>query len=153
MKELDPQKLHVTFQGEAMADKLSLPRRYTLTHSDFTGDLFLTIGSDYDRKQIAGLYTRWMRDEVLAELKRDGADMVLHVYCHVSGGLVFGSAHWRNEILHHHMRMVLEALRYGDGKLVTAHPEFDHATVTVHFKSNRKRYDRVENWGLVQAYC
>jgi len=152
MKELNPQKLHVTFQGEVTANKLSLPRRYTLTHSDFTGDLFLTIGSDYDRKQIAGLYTRWMRDEVLAELKRDGADMVLHVYCHVSGGIVFGSAYWRNEILHHHMRMVLEALRYGDRELMTIHPELDQAAVWVHFNSDRKRYDRVEDWGRVQTY-
>jgi hypothetical protein len=78
--------------------------------------------------------------------------MVLHVYCHVSGGIVFGSAHWRNEILHHHMRMVLEALCYGDRELVTAHPELDQASVRVHFKSNRKRYDLVENWGLVQTY-
>jgi len=94
MKELNPQKLHVTFRGEVTANKLSLPRRYTLTHSDFTGELYLTIGSDYDRKQIAGLYTRWMRDEVLAELKRDGADMVLHVYCHVSGGFAVSHGRW-----------------------------------------------------------
>jgi hypothetical protein len=152
MIKLNPQKLHVTFQGAASAQELSLPRRYTLTHSDITGDLFLTIGSEYDRKQIAGLYTRWMRDEVMAELTRERSEMVMHVYCHVSGGFVFGSAHWRNEILHHHMRMVLEALRGGDRELVTAHPELDRATVRVHFKSNDKRYDLVENWGPIQTY-
>ena len=152
MKELNPQKLHVTFQEGVSANELSLPRRYTLTHSDLSGDLFLTIGSKYDQKQISGFYTRLMRDEVLAELKRDELGLALHVYCHVSGGLVFGGARWRSEILHHHMWMVLEAFRYGDRELVTAHPELDQATVWVHFKSNRKRYDLVENWGPVQTY-
>jgi hypothetical protein len=152
MKELDPRKLHVTFQGNASASGQSLPRRYTLTHSDFTGDLFLTIGPDYDRKQISGLYTRLMRDEVLAELKRDGQETVLQVYCHVSGGLVLGGASWRNEILHYHMRMVLEALRYGDRELVASNPDLDRSAVLVHFRSRNKRYDRVETWGSFQDY-
>jgi len=152
MKELNPQKLHVTFQEKETAIELSLPRRYTLTHSDLTGDLFLTIGPDYDRKQISGLYTRLMRDEVLAELKRDGSEMVLHVYCHVSGGLVLGSAHWRNKILHHHMRMVLEALCYGDRELVFSHPDAKGTAILVHFSSKRKKYDSIEKWGTIQDY-
>lgn len=152
MRELNPQKLHVTFQKGSSAKELSVPRKYTLTHSDLSGDLFLTIGSEYDRKQISGFYTRLMRDEVLAELKRDEGILGLHIYCHVSGGLVFGSAHWRSENLHHHMRLVLEAFRYGDQELVAAHPELDQIIVWVHFKSSHKRYDLVENWGLVQNY-
>jgi hypothetical protein len=50
------------------------------------------------------------------------------------------------------MRLVLEAFRYGDRELVAAHPEIDQGTVWVHFKSSHKRYDVVENWGLVQTY-
>ncbi len=152
MKELNPRKLHVTFQGAASANDLSLYRRYTLTHSDFTGDLFLTIGPDFSWKQISGLYTRLMRDEVLAELKHDEAGTVLHVYCHVSGGLVFGSARWRFDIFHHHLRMVLEALRYGDRELVSSHPEINRSAVVVHFASNHKGYDCLENWGAFQDY-
>lgn len=40
-----------------------MPRAYTLTHSDRTGDLFLSIGPKHDEAQVAGLYTRLMRDE------------------------------------------------------------------------------------------
>jgi len=69
MGELYAQKLHVTFHAGTSPGILEFPRCYTLTHSDRTGDLFLTIGAKYDQKQIAGLYTRLMRDEVLAELK------------------------------------------------------------------------------------
>jgi hypothetical protein len=69
MNALNPCKLHVTFHAGNSAGVLAFPRRYTLTHSDMTGDLFLTIRAEYDQTQIAGLYTLLMRDEVLAELK------------------------------------------------------------------------------------
>ena len=68
MKRLNPEKLHVTYLGGTTPEKLTLPRRYTLTHSDRTGELFLSIGREYDTKQTSRLYTRLMRDEVLAEL-------------------------------------------------------------------------------------
>ena len=102
--------LHVTFASGATANGPLTPRRYTLTHSDATGDLFLTIGTEYDRVQIAGWYTRLMRDEVLAEWQA-GEPPVLHVHCHVSGGLVFGTAGWRASIFRQHMPMVLQAFR------------------------------------------
>ena len=152
MRELNPAKLHVTFlEGTSVRDP-DLPRRYTLTHSDSTGDLFLTIGADYDRRQISGFYTRLMRDEVLAELKNDGQEISLLIYCHVSGGLVFGPAGWRNGIFRHHMRMVLEALRYGERELISAHPELDEIKILVHFISNHDRYNKVEDWGNFQAF-
>jgi len=152
MRELRPEKLHVTFHKGTSAQELSLPRKYTLTHSDATGDLFLSIGAEYDQKQISGFYTRLMRDEVLAEIINDGQGLSLHVYCHVSGGFVFGTAGWRNDILHGHMRMVIEALRYGDRELFHAHPEINKALVKVHFMSSRAKYNSIEDWGLVQAY-
>jgi hypothetical protein len=153
MSSLDPRKLHVAFHGGASAGILEYPRRYTLTHSDLTGDLFLTIGAEYDKDQIAGLYTRLMRDEVLAEMIRDGAQAVLHVYVHVSGGIAFGFAGWRNAILHYHMPMVLEAIRYGDNEIFIQHPELDEAKVVVHFASHRRRYNQVEDWGQMQKYA
>jgi hypothetical protein len=131
---------------------MELPRRYTLTHSDATGDMFLSIGAEYDMKQISGIYTRFMRDEVLAELVNDHDEASLHVYVHVSGGFVLGAPGWRNDILHHHMPMVLEALRYGDRKLFMAHTELDDARIFVHFASNRSRYNKVEDWGQIKKY-
>jgi hypothetical protein len=114
--------------------------------------LFLSIGAEYDQKQIAGFYTRLMRDEVLAEIINEGHELSLHVYCHVSGGFVFGSAGWRFGIFHHHLPMVLEAMRYGDRELFTAHPEMDHAPVRVHFKSSRAKYNKTGNWGRIKDY-
>lgn len=64
MTPQNPKKLHTT---NIIDPKMVLPRRYTLTHSDSTGEIYLTVAHDYDLKQISGWYTRIMRDEILAE--------------------------------------------------------------------------------------
>ena len=152
MTRLRPEQLHVRFAGDAAADGPVLPRRYTLTHSDATGDLFLTVGSNYDRGQISGWYTRLMRDEVLAEWQEADAGPSLHVYCHVSGGLAFGPAYWRYSIFRHELPLVLEAFRYGDRGLYQSHPELDQAPIKVHFRSHRRRCRRTEHWGSPADY-
>ena len=152
MSKLNPSKLHIIFLEEAYKRELRLPRRYTLTHSDFTGELFLSIGASYNQKQISDWYTRLMRDEVLAEIREEGDVISLHVYCHVSGGIAFGTAGWRNDILQYHMQMVIETLRYGDQELVSAYPQLDDMKVRVHFVSKHAKYNRVEDWGVFSEY-
>lgn len=151
MSHLNPQKLHVKFAEGVKPESPVTPRVYTLTHSDSTGDLFLTIGPEIDSSQISGWYIRLMRDEVVAEWGVDDTHE-LHVHCHVSGGLVLGSAGWRDSIFRRHLPMVLETFRYGDRALFEAFPELNQAPIKVHFHSNRKRYNRMENWGKLGDY-
>jgi hypothetical protein len=152
MSHLDPEKLHVTLRRGARPPGLSNPRRYTLTHSDLTGDLYLTIGMSYDRKQVSGLYTRLMRDEVLAEWIAGEDGPALHTYCHVSGGLVIGSPAWRYAIFQKHLPMVVEAFCLGDRELFEVQPELEGAPAIVHFHARHKRYRRQEDWGPLSAY-
>lgn len=147
MGRLKPEKLHVNHILGETHETPTIPRRYTLTHSDLTGDLFLSIGSDYDYKQISGLRTRAMRDEVLAEWKEDADGLSLHVYCHVSGGIVVGRASWRESIFRNEMPLVLEALRYGDKEFFEANPELDSAPIFVHFQSSDHTKSKIEAWG------
>jgi hypothetical protein len=42
-----PEKLSVKYMGGVTATEPIIPMRYTLTHSDLTGNLFLTIGIHY----------------------------------------------------------------------------------------------------------
>ena len=152
MSDLKPDKLHVKFIGDADPEGPANPRRYTLTHSDMTGELFLSIGTEYDFGAISGFYTRLMRDEVLAELSVDSQDPELHVYCHVSGGLVVGNAGWRYAIFQQHMPMVLQAFRYGDEIFYESYPHFEKAKVVIHFLSANKRYNLQEKWGDISDY-
>ena len=153
MSRLKPEKLHVRFVSGATPEGPVIPRRYTLTHSDTTGDLFLTIGPDYDQQQIAGWYTRLMRDEVLAEWREEENGPALYVHCHVSGGLVVGSARWRDAIFRRELPLVLEAFRFGDRRLFEAQPELDQAPIRVHFHARQPRYNRVESWGVPAEFA
>jgi len=152
MPTLKPEKLHVKFIGGSAPEGPALPRKYTLTHSDTAGDLFLSIGTTFDKKAISGFYTRIMRDEVLAELKDGKNGPELHVNCHVSGGLVVGSAPWRYAIFQRHMPQVLQAYRYGDEFFFMSHPSYEHTLVIIHFYSRNRRYNVVENWGRLSDY-
>lgn len=152
MKHLMPEKLHVRFLQGVTPQGPIVPRRYTLTHSDKTGDLYLTIGPDYDKKQISGLYTLLMRDEALGEWSRVEKGYVLRIYVHVSGGFVIGTAAWRNKILHREMPLVLEAISYAERCLLGNHPELVRTLIQVYFKSNIKKYYVIESWGTVNDY-
>jgi Staygreen protein len=143
--------LHVEFINGVNETNPVTPRAYTLTHSDSTGELFLSIGKEINFTQIEGVYTRLMRDEVLAEWDLS-EHATLHVFCHVSGGLVFGTARMRYRIFRYHMPMVLEAFYYGDRILFQEHPELANGRVMVHFISNQKRFDRDEDWGILNDY-
>ena len=100
----------------------------------------------------SGLYTRLMRDEVLAEWAASADGPELRAYCHVSGGVVFGSAGMRDAIFRRELPLVLEAFRYGDSAFFAAHPELDRAPVMVYFQSHLARYNRVEPWGAPADY-
>lgn len=152
MGRLQPDRLHVTYLPGATATSPVTPRRYTLTHSDWTGDLFLAVGQEYHHRAISGWYTRVMRDEVLAEWCADTQGTVLHVYCHVSGGMVIGHAGWRAAIFRRELPLVLEAIRTGDTAFFDAHPLLDHAPIIVHFQSTHPKYNRVEPWGSLHEY-
>jgi len=152
MERLNPDKLHVSYLAGTTPESLVLPRRYTLTHSDITGQLFLSIGNEYNTKQISRLYTRLMRDEVLAEFASEEDSLALRVYCHVSGGFVFGTAKLRYSIFHSQLMLVLEAIRYGDRALFEQNPKLDNTPVLIHFKSTDRRFDKVENWGTMADY-
>lgn len=152
MGHLNPRKLHVTYLPGVGPEAPIVRRRYTLTHSDITGDLYLTIGCDFNLEQISGWYTRFMRDEVLAEWKGSQDAASLHVYCHVSGGLVFGRTAWREAIFRREMPLVLETIRFGDQILFAANTELDLAPVWVHFQASDPRYDKTELWGAPADY-
>ena len=59
----DTSKLSVKFLPSATegGPKLPAPRKYTLTHSDITGQLWLSIGQQYNQEQLSGWYLQLFR--------------------------------------------------------------------------------------------
>ena len=139
MSRLRPEKLHTAFDPSISPEAPLIPRRYTLTHSDATGDLFLYIGGDYDQSAISGWQRRFMRDEVLGEWLMGEAGPELHLYCHVSGGFVLGSARWRYAIFQKELPLVLEAICFGDRPSFSKNPALESAPIFVHFLAKQDR--------------
>ena len=150
MSRLRPEKLKITFLPPTTADSPLIPRYYTLTHSDRTGDLFLTIAHEFNKKQLKGWQTRIMRDEVLAEWLKNEENYSLHVYCQVSGGI--GTVKFRERIFRQELPLVLESFRYGDQKLFHTFPFLDKAQIFVHFRSKKDDYNKIEKWGFPEDY-
>jgi len=151
MSTFNPNKLHVTVDEKLKTQVSSFPRCYTFTHSDRTGDLFLTIAPAYNLEQISDWYTRLMRDEVLGEWIH-GDSPSLHVHCHVSGGLVLGPASWRARIFRHHLPMALSAIIHGDLEWILSSSTLQDAPVYVHFHANQAALDLTENYRSVKIY-
>jgi hypothetical protein len=152
MKYLSRDKLNVRYLPGTGGDYRLIPRCYTLTHSDSSGKLYLTIGRNYDKAQISGWYTRLMRDEVLGEWRDTKGEHSLCMHCHVSGGVIFGSARMRYSIFRRELPLVLEAIRWGDKALFDTHPDLDYAPIFVYFHSTKQEYDLQERWGTPADY-
>jgi len=152
MPHFKPEKLHVKYMPGVTECSPKTLRCYTLTHSDSTGDLFLSIGQCYDTEKISKRYTRFMRDEVLAELKCGNDELSLNLHYHVSGGFVFGTAKLRYKILCHYVSYNIQAIIFGDELFFDENPEFDQATILVHFHSSNKKYEKTKKWGMVGEY-
>ena len=146
MSKLNPEKLSVEFRDGVTSTEPILGRRYTLTHSDITAELFLTIGLTYAYDKISS-----MRDEVLGEWIEKGKNYFFHVYLHVDGKnrIVTGI---RNHIFRRELPLSLEAIRYGDRKFFISHPKLDNSPIIVHFMSSYPSFNRIEKWGTFSDY-
>lgn len=147
MSRLNPEKLSVDFTIGVTPTEPIIPRRYTLTHSDITAELFLTIGLNYAYNKISST-----RDEVLGEWIKMGGKSFFHVYLYVDGGFGPAVTAIRNAIFRRELSLALEAIRYGDKSFFSAHPELDNAPIVVYFNSIYPYFNRIENWGNFSDY-
>jgi hypothetical protein len=146
MERLNPEKLNVEFRDGVTATDPVIGRKYTLTHSDVTADLFLTIGLEYAFDQITN-----MRDEVLAEWQEDNNSPFLSVYVFVGDfGPVITKI--RDMIFRRELPLALEAIIYGDAELFSKYPQLKHAPIWVYFDSPDPEYEKFEYWGTPADY-
>ncbi|WP_078593074.1 staygreen family protein [Evansella clarkii] len=144
MGKLDPAKLFREYRDGAGYSSPVSGRRHTLTHSDITGELFLTTGHQfaYDKVDLK------MRDEVLGEWLQNDRGYIYCVYLHVDERqFTLEEASIRNQVFIRELPLALEAVRYGDSNFFSSYPQLDYAPVIVHFKSSYRKLNRRENWG------
>ncbi|MDL4839431.1 staygreen family protein [Aquibacillus rhizosphaerae] len=150
MTTFNPQKLSVKLIPPATHAQPIEGRKYTLTHSDGTGELFLATGFVYHYEDI-----NWqMRDEVLAEWKKDK-------YCHLS---LFGKAYvdqgefnaaevkFRYNILKKEMDTALKGMLYGDRQFFSNYPLLMDTSIYIYYLSTYPQYRQFLYYGTPRDY-
>lgn len=147
MSRLNTDKLTVEFREGVTTTEPIVHRRYTLTHSDITAELFLTIGLEYAYDKI-----NFMRDEVYGEWIYSENSYIYYAYVLIDGEFSPEVAAIRDYIFRRELPLALEAIRYGDNGLFIAHPWLDDSPIYIHFMSSIPEYNKVEYWGTFSDY-
>lgn len=148
MGHFNPDKRFVCYRDGITSTEPVMPRRHTLTHSDSTGALFLTIGLEY-----AGDKVNSIRDEVLGKWRLDGGSLIYAVSVYIDQGEYNQSVSARRyETFRRELPLAFTAIRYGDRYLFDVYPELDRTPVIVNFVSSYPLFARQESWGAFRDY-
>lgn len=148
MSSFKREKLTVEFVDGVHTTEPVIPRRYTLTHSDRTGDLFLTIGMTYAWHNLNP-----MRDEVLGEWRQARGCLYYGIHVYIDQGEYdFHKAAMRNEVFRRELPLAITAIRYGDRKFFRTHPSLDLAPIFITFISSYIPLSKQEYWGTFQQF-
>jgi len=147
MRELKPQKVFVQYRDIMKPYEPVMSRKYTISHSDTTAELFVFVSEDYAEDQV----TR-MRDEVRVAWEQNERELILIGSVVVSGKGVMGNPQIRNRIFYNEMPTALQALRQADRFLFCNNPSLDSALVLIHFISSNPAYDKMYNFGAIGNY-
>ena len=147
MRDLNPQKVFSQYRDTMKPYGPVMGRKYTITHSDITAELFVFIAEDYAEDQVTA-----MRDEVRVawEPKDNGLNLIGSVI--VDGKGVKGNAKIRNRIFYNEMPTALQALRQGHRFLFDKDTRLDDTPVFIHFISSNPAYDKTYNFGAIGNY-
>ena len=149
MSQFNPERLTVEYRDGVSATDPVISRCYTLTHSDFTGQLFLTIGTQFAWDKV----NTDMRDEVLGVWKLEGNGLLFNVYVFVATkDHDVNSAIRRNEVFRRELPLALTAIRYGDRFLFDRHLYLDDALIIVNFMSIYPHLFKRECWGTFSSF-
>lgn len=147
MKRLDPAKVFVQYRDTIMPNEPIMGRKYTITHSDDTAQLFVFVSKNYAEDQISE-----MRDDVrLAwELSDNGLALIGCVI--VDSDDVKGNSFIRNKIFLKEMPKALQSLRRADRFLFMNQPGLDNTPVFIRFISNKPAYAKTYDFGIIGNY-
>jgi L-rhamnose mutarotase len=149
LSELEPEKLAVSFIPPASIFNPMDGRKYTLTHSDTTEELFLSVGCVYDFSKVNAM----MRDEVLAEWVRVMGQYTLSGTVYVSSGEFDKNlSKVRFMIFQKELPLAITAIVNGDNDFFTYFPWLLDAPIYMSFDSIYPDFNQVKYYGTPRQY-
>ncbi|MCM3722671.1 staygreen family protein [Solibacillus isronensis] len=149
MNKFNPERLSVEYRDGITATEPVISRHHTLTHSDNTGELFLTIGTQFAWDKV----NNDMRDEVIGDWKTNGYYIYYNAYVMVNKeGQDFNTAMRRYEVFRRELPLALTAIRYGDRFIFDVYPALDNGLIIVNFISTYPQLYKQEIVGTFSSY-
>ncbi|USK46693.1 staygreen family protein [Cytobacillus oceanisediminis] len=149
MSNFNPSKLSVKYLSPATEFRPVDSRKYTLTHSDATGELFLAIGECYDFNAVNPKF----RDEAFAEWIPQMGQYVLSGRVYISGGEFDQQyAKIRFLIFQKELDLALTAMVYGDRCFFTNYPWLLDSPIFIYFESVYPEFSKLLYYGTPRKY-
>ncbi|MCM3584220.1 staygreen family protein [Mesobacillus maritimus] len=149
MTKFNPNRLNVKYIPPVNSYVPIEGRKYTLTHSDETSELFLTIGAKYDHSAI----NLKLRDEVFAEWQTRNGEYLLYAKVYVSGGEFDKKfSQVRYMIFKKELELALTGIIYGDQQFLMNSPWLLDCPIFVHFESIYPEFNEVQFYGTPRQY-
>ena len=140
----DENKLKVIYKEENLNIE---DRRYTLTHSDETGELFLTINSKYDKTIVNSL-----RDEVIGRWRLYDGEYILELAALVGINDSLEKTIIRDKIFRKEMHLAIKSIIYGDLEFLKKHNINEDTQINIYFKSKIPEYNTIDSFGTIGEY-
>lgn len=122
-------------------------RKYTMTHVDDSGDLFVTIGTGFAEDKIGKF-----RDEVRLQYIFLDNKPILYGEVMVDGIGILGNPPVREAIFKREIPVALQAIRFGDKELFLAYPELENTPVYIQFISANPDRNKLYDYGVIGEY-
>lgn len=148
LTKFDPGNLAVTYIAPITPFRPLEGRKYTLSHSDVTGKLFLTIGPEFSYSK-----TNSTKDEVYAQWTQSMGEYSMYGRVHVSSG-EFDEQHSRVRfmIFKKEMELALTAIVYGDQVFYKSFPWLLDAPIYIKFDSIYPEFEKLLFYGTPRQY-
>ena len=144
----DKNKLEVNFIFPMTKTYTLKDRKYTLTHSDDTGILYLDIANFYNYKKI----NINLRDEVLGSwvfIEKNKYALLLNI-C-LKGNSPYEIKR-KYEIFKSHLDLAIKAILYGDRDFLLKNKFLLDSNIIINFSSSYFMYNCSEYYGLVKNH-
>ncbi|PLR95273.1 staygreen family protein [Bacillus sp. T33-2] len=149
MSKFLPENLKIKYIPPATAFEPVDKRKYSLTFSDKTKELFLSIGNVYDFDAV----NPNIRDEVLAEwITRNGEYLLLGKVYINSGEFDEKYSRIRYMIFKRELDLALTGIIFGDKSLFSYYPWLLDSPIYVQFESSYPEFNQIGYFGTPRKY-
>ena len=140
----NPSKVHTEFRNNISSYNPVIGRKYTITHSDETAELFVTIGTEY----ATDLYSP-IRDELILSIDDVDNNIILQGYVNVDSHNNFGTRKLRNDIFLREIPLALKSTFYADRIFFQNYNCLMNVPVIINFLSADKQYNKRYYYGTI----